>query len=149
MIRSEPLHDRLVPSHQLPVGIRPKRRTDMKRIAGVVVALGMVLVAGVAVAHGPEYYDGPGTGAVKKFQKETLSLRDELVTKQMDLEAEYQKAEPDTARIAALRKEIVDLEAKIQVVGDKVGVRTWGRGHDRGMMYRDAGWDGCGCGHCW
>ena len=124
----------------------------MKRIAGVVAAVGMVLAAGVAVAwdgYGPEHDGGAGTGAVKKFQKETLSLRDELVTKQMDLDAEYQKAEPDPARIAALRKDIVDLQSKIQVVGDKHGVRTWGRGHDRGMMYRDAGWDGCGCGHCW
>lgn len=124
----------------------------MKRIAGVVAAVGMVLAAGVAVAwdgYGPEYYGGAGTGAVKKFQKETLSLRDELVTKQMDLDAEYQKSDPDPARIAALRKDIVDLQAKIQVAGDKYGVRTWGRGHDRGTMYRDAGWDGCGCGHCW
>lgn len=123
----------------------------MKRIAGILVAFGMLFAGGVAVAHGngPDHRSGPGTAEVKKFQKETLALRDELTTKRLDLQAEYEKAEPDTARIAALRKEIVDLEAKIQVVGDKYGVRTWGRGHDHGMMYGDAGWDGCDCGHCW
>ena len=124
----------------------------MNRIAGVVIAVGMVLAAGMAVAwdgYGPEYYGGAGTGALKKFHKETLGLRDELVTKQMDLDAEYQKPESDPARIAALRKDIVDLQAKIQVAGDKYGILAWGRGYGRGTMYRQAGWDGCGCGDCW
>lgn len=123
----------------------------MKRIAGVLVAFGVLFAGGVALAHGngPDHQAGPDTAAVRKFQKETLALRDELAAKRLDLDAEYQKAEPDTARIATLRKEIVDLEAKIQVVADRNGYRSWGRGHDHGMMYRDAGWDGCGCGHCW
>jgi hypothetical protein len=88
---------------------------------------------------------------VKKFQRETLALRDELAAKRVDLEDEYDKAEPDRARVASLRKDIVDLEAKIQTVADKHGIRPWGRGHGRGMM---RGWDeagyargsGCGCG---
>ncbi len=133
---------------QMPGPVNRRRENDMKILAGVVVAFGMLLAGGVAVAH-PDHQAGPDTGAVKKFQKETLTVRDDLATKRLDLQGEYQKAEPDTARIAALRKEIVDLESKIQVVGDKYGVRAWGRGHDHGMMYRDAGWDGCGCGHCW
>jgi hypothetical protein len=120
----------------------------MKRIAGVLVAFGMTFAGGVALAHGngADHHAATDTGAVKKFQKETLALRDELATKRLDLQAEYEKAQPDTARIAALRKEIVDLEAKIEVVGDKYGVRSWGRGHDRGMMAWD---DGCDCGHGW
>ena len=93
----------------------------MKRIAGVVAAVGMVLAAGVAVAwdgYGPEYYGGAATGAVKKFQKETLSLRDDMVTKQMNLDAEYQKA----------RNALDDAQMKILL---RDAQRAW-------IAYRDA-----------
>ena len=43
------------------------------------------------------------------------------VRRHRELNAEYQKADPDPAKVAALRKDIIDLQAKIQVVGDKYG----------------------------
>lgn len=133
----------------------------MKRIIGGVVMAAVVLVGGAALAasdppgpgYGPGRHSGASAASMKKFQKETLGLRDELATKRIDLQEEYDKPESDSARIASLKKEIVDIEAKIQVSADKYGVRSWGRGHGRGMM---TGWDGqghargpgAGCG-CW
>ncbi len=133
----------------------PAKEREMKSIIGAVVVAAVVLTAGVAVAwdgpwmgRGPDRWSGASAGNLKKFQKETLALRDELAAKQVDLAEEYDKAEPDGARIAALRKEIVDIEVKIQASADKHGVRPWGRGYGRGMMGGSSG-GGCGCGHCW
>jgi hypothetical protein len=126
----------------------------MKRLIGVIAVAVMMLAGGAALAQGTGHQHGGSTaGAVRKYQKETLNLRDELAAKQLDLEAEYDKSQPDQTRIASLRKEIVDLEARIQVVADNYGVRPSGRGHGRGMMYGSygsGGWSQCGCGGgCW
>jgi hypothetical protein len=112
----------------------------MKRLLGVVVVAAMMLAGGAALAQ------GASAGTMRKYQKETLNLRDELAAKQLDLEAEYDKPQPDQARIASLRKDIVDLETRIQAVADNNGVRSWGRGRGRGMMYGSYGWDGYGGG---
>ncbi len=126
----------------------------MKRAMTIVVVVAVALLASTAVyAWWGDY--GPGYGAaysnvdnMKKFQKETLSLRDELMTKRIELQNEYGKSTPDSSRIVTLKKEIIDLQAKIQDVaagynipaggymGDMPG-RGWGRG-----MYS---YPGCGC----
>lgn len=140
----------------------------MKKTMGVLLAGLMVLTsAGAAVAADgrgqPSATQGSGAERMRRFQKETLSLRDELAAKRVDLEAEYDKAEPDPARIAALRNEIADLQGRIQAAADKHGVR---RGHARGMSHGhdcvDCDWGqaggsgnsssrdhGHGCGDCW
>jgi hypothetical protein len=125
----------------------------MKGIVGGIVVAAVLLTAGVALAcDGPWMGYGAGRAgsygaanatAMKKFQKETLSLRDDLAARQVDLAEEYDKAEPDAGRIAAIRKDIVDIEAKIEAAADKHGLRHWGRGHGRGMMAAGAG--RCGC----
>jgi zinc resistance-associated protein len=121
----------------------------MKRILGGIAVAAVLLTAGVAGAcdcgwgHGTHHagqYGGASPAAMKKFQKETASLRETLAEKQIDLAAEYDKAEPDAGRIAAIRKDIVDIEAKLQAAGEKHGVRQWGRGHGRWMA---EGWGGC------
>ena len=123
----------------------------MKKIAGVLAVAAVLLVSGAALAHdgwmgpGPGHHGGASAAAVRKFQKETLSLRDDLAAKQVDLAEEYDKESPDQARIASIRKDIADLEAGIQAAADKYGVRRWGSG--RGMMGMRDGH--CGCGHCW
>jgi hypothetical protein len=127
-----------------------RRRTDMKRILGALAATAVVLAGGVALAA-----DSTGTGAtstsgaaVRKFQKDTFALRDELAAKRADLQDEYDKAEPNTARIAALEKDIVDLQARIGAAAQRSGVR--GPRHGRGMGYGGMGYGGgpgsCGCG---
>lgn len=132
----------------------------MKTTTSVVLAAVIVLSsAGVAVAadgrgsgHAAAGHGSAASERTRKFQKETLGLRDELAAKRVDLDAEYEKAEPDPARIASLRKEMSDLQGQIQAVADKYGVRTWARGHARNMMHGhdcDHGdWDdgrGCDC----
>jgi hypothetical protein len=133
----------------------------MKEIMTGALVAAVVLTAGVALAQsgpgagpGGGRYWGASAASVKKFHKETLALRDELAAKRIDLQEAYDQPEPDQARIASLRKDIVDIEAKIQVVADKYGVRQWSHGYGRGMMH---GWDGprhahgpgAGCCGCW
>jgi len=112
----------------------------MKTLAIVALVLGMGLVLASTVnAWWPRggYGMGYGTADVEKlrsFQKETLSLRDELMAKRFELQNEYNKPTPDSNRIATLRKEIVDLETKIQDVADKYRIPPWGA--TGGMMGR-------------
>ncbi len=115
----------------------------MKKVTGMVMAVMVVFVSassafawwdGPGMGYGPGSYSGANAETMKKFQKETFSLRDELMTKQLDLQAEYEKPVPDTARIASIRKDIIDIQAKIQVVADKHGVPAWGSGSGGGMM---------------
>ncbi len=129
----------------------------MKKVAIIGLAVLVVMLVSIVVyAQGPWGYGmGYGKGAnieeVKKFQKETLSLRDELITKRLELRQEYNKPTPDTNHIGTIRKEIIDLQTKIQEIADKhgmpgpIGCRMMGRGkmrHD-GLM-------GTGCpNHVW
>ena len=108
-------------------------------IIGLVIAVGLLIAGGVyAWWPGGGYGMGYGTSAnvetMKKFQKETLSLRDDLMTKQLELQNEYNKPAPNTNRIATLQKEIIDLQAKIHTVAEKYGVSGPMGGHMGGMM---------------
>lgn len=120
----------------------------MKKILGGVVVAAVLLAAGVATAcdwcYGHAGGSGRGTpAAMRTFHKETVGLREDLAARQIDLAEEYDKDHADPARIAALRKEIVDIEAKLQVAADKSGLRPWGPGRGHAMM---AGGSGrCGC----
>jgi len=126
----------------------------MKKVMGMMLTVMMVLVfAGAAFAwwdgpgmgYGPGSYSGANAETMKKFQKETLSLRDDLMTKQIDLQAEYDKPVPDTARAATLKKDIIDIQAKIQVVADKHGIPAWGPGPRGGKMMGRGMMMGAGC----
>ena len=113
----------------------------MKRamIISLTVVIGLFL-AGTSYAWWDGYGMGYGAGTnvetMKKFQKETLSLRDEIMTKKLELQSEYNKPTPDTNRIATIQKEIIDLRAKIQEIANKHGMKApAGQGMmGRGMM---------------
>jgi hypothetical protein len=127
----------------------------MKKISvAAVVAVAALLSAGAAFAHMNGWGGGPGMGYgygmmgygdgsgntvnvenLKKFQKETLPLRDELITKQAELANEYTKPTPDTARISELRQAIIDLRAKIQKAAEKNGLTAGGWGPGSGYGY--------------
>ncbi len=139
----------------------------MKRKALLIFAtlLGLLL-SGAVLAYaqcGWGQWGGRGMGHgsaanienVKKYQKETLSLRDELMTKNLELQNEYNKPAPDTNRIGTLRKEIIDLETKIETIADKYRVAPGGsmgygmRGRGMmgpGMMGSGMGWGCYPCG---
>ncbi len=125
----------------------------MKGLRGVGILVAAALAAGsVAVARSAYGADqrGGSAASAQRPDRATLDLRDELVAKQMDLEAEYDKDEPDPARISALRKDIADIRARLRAAGDTYGVRSWRHGWGHGGPYRHAGWGGgCGCGGRW
>ena len=120
----------------------------MKKILGGLVVAAVLLTAGVASACDWCYghagsAGGASSATMRQFHKETLGLRDDLAARQIELAEEYDKDNANPARIAAIRKDIVDLEAKLQAAADKSGVRPWGRGRGHAMM---AGGGGrCGC----
>jgi hypothetical protein len=126
-----------------------KKRTLV--VLGLVLSMSLI-VAGSAFARwgggygmmGAGYDRGPGdcyrsgsvdTESMVKFQKETLSLRDELLTKRLELSQEYDKDTPDADRIAQLRKGIIDVETKIQKVADKYDIGQGGQGRRAGAGY--------------
>jgi zinc resistance-associated protein len=118
-------------------------------LIGLVVAVSLFLVsAGYACWNnwygddcGMSYGTSSNVESMHKFQQETLSLRDKLMTKNLELQNEYSKPVPDTNRIARLRKEIIDLQVKIQNIKDKYGLPTWNSRW--GMMDRGRMMDMC------
>lgn len=122
----------------------------MKKLVGGIVVAAVLLTAGAAAAcdycgwgHGSGPHRRASSAAMTKFHKETLALRDDLAAREVSLAEEYDKAEPSASRIAAIRKEMVDLEAKLGAAAEKHGVGTWGRGSSRGMMRGGNGHCGC------
>ncbi len=115
-----------------------------KRFTAVLVVVVALLFTSAVYAwwggYGMGYY---GTGAnpslVQKFQSGTLSLRDALLTRQMELQNEYNKPVPDTNHIASIRKDIIDLQARMQAVADKYGLSAWGPMGGRMMNSRMMG----------
>lgn len=103
-----------------------------------------LLVAGLVYAANYRPFTDPET--MKKFQKETLSLREELMFKEYELRYEYNKEFPDSNHISKLRKEISELETKIQATADKYGIPIYGGMMGYGM--RGRGWGGH-MGWCW
>jgi hypothetical protein len=104
---------------------------------------------------------GPGGGKAvdvekfKQFQKETSTLREEMMTKKIELRNEFLKDKPDTDRIATLQKDVIDLRTKIGKAADKAGLEGFGphrgggpMGH--GPMGGHGKMGGCGpCGGGW
>jgi zinc resistance-associated protein len=131
----------------------------MKKIwlIGLTAVFGLALLGTSVFAGwgmgGCGYGGGPGygaaatgkpvdVGAFKAFQKETLPLRDEMMTKRVELRNEYLKEKPDQNRIATLQKEMIDLRAKIRTAAEKNGLPAFGPG----MGGRGRGMGGCGMG---
>lgn len=130
---------------------------NTKTLMGVLIVVAVLFSSAVYAGRwycddcGIWYGTGASTDALKKFHKETLSMRDELTVKEIELQQEYDKPNPDANRITALRKQIIDLQAKIQVIADRHGISQGGsRGsgmRGQGMMM-DRRWMDRGC-ECW
>ncbi|MDD2898712.1 MAG: hypothetical protein PHI31_08345 [Desulfuromonadaceae bacterium] len=58
----------------------------------------------------------------KKFQAETIDLRQEMMTKRFEVQRENLKGTPDSAKIAALKDEIKALQAKILDIRSQSGL---------------------------
>ena len=101
----------------------------MKKGVMTVVALaaGLMLVSVVnaffpAGGGGTSRLQCPEINRLKLFQKETLSLRDELITNRLELSREFSKKPVDRKRIAALQKKIVDIRTQIQQRAEEAGI---------------------------
>ena len=136
-----------------------KKRTLV--VLGLVLSLSLIVAGGAFARNGGGYgmmgsgYDrGQGNcywndsdradvapEVMAKFQKETLSLRDELITKRLELRQEYNMENPDADHTAQLRKDMIDIRTKIQKIADKYDIEAGGQGRraDRGGKFRGNG----------
>jgi hypothetical protein len=103
----------------------------------------VVLAAGSAMAAG-HMGGGPGMGcgcgsakgmsaqdsaAHKKFLSDTMSLRQELMNKQFEMQKEYVKETPDQAVMTKLKGEISELSTKLKDARVKAGLPVGPKGH--------------------
>lgn len=115
----------------------------MKKLLIPMIALAVALAASVgAYAYGPGG-GGRGVGCgncvgptaaqqeqFKKFQQDTIELRQQMMNKRFDLQREELKTTPDAARLTALQGEITALQTKIYDIRVKSGLpagRSYGQ----------------------
>ena len=137
----------------------------MKKMSVVMIVLGLV-VSMLGVANS-SYRNGMGGGCgncaqggvtseqFRKFQADTIDLRQEMMAKRFEMQRENLKATPDNAKIAALQADIKTLQTKIQDVriqsGLPVGMRDGECGQrmgGKGMGGPGRGMGGCNNGPC-
>jgi len=115
------------------IGYQNKRRGIMKKMSVIVVALGLaVSLLGIANAGnrhmgggcGNCVQDGAGASSdpFRKFQADTIDLRQEMMTKRFDVQRENLKATPDQAKIAALQSEIKSIQANLLALRAQSGL---------------------------
>ena len=125
----------------------------MKRIVTIVAGVAAVLIVaslafaqmgggwgpGAGCNYGMGYNGNNGTVNVenlKKFQKETLGMRDDLIANRAELANEYAKPSPDATHVADLRKQRIDTQTKIQKIAVKYDLPAWRQGDRCGSMGR-------------
>lgn len=67
---------------------------------------------------------GKPSDQYRKFQGDTLDLRQEMMLKRFEAQRENLKATPDSAKIAALQAEIKVLQAKILEIRNQSGLTS-------------------------
>jgi hypothetical protein len=60
----------------------------------------------------------------RKFQADTIDLRQDMMLKRFEIQRENLKATPDAAKIAALQADIKNTQAKIHAIRDQSGLPT-------------------------
>ena len=102
----------------------------MKKVSyAVLVLIACLLIVSVVYAHFPEEkngdYETVDIESVKKFQQETLTLRDRLMVKKLELRQEYRKEKPDYAKIGEIKKEMIDIRTQIATKAEAAGLPAW------------------------
>ena len=104
----------------------------MKKMAVIVMALSLA-VSLLSVANA-DNRTGMGGGCgdcaqkmapseqLRKFQVDTIDLRQEMMMKRFDMQRENLKGTPDQKKIAALQADIKALQAKIHDIRSKSGL---------------------------
>jgi hypothetical protein len=141
----------------------------MKKLIIAAVLAASVSTVGMVYARGPMGGCGMSgcnnAGGVsgeqwKKFQADSIDLREQMMSKRFALQKENLKATPDAAVIAGLEAEIAGLRTKVQEIRAKAGLPTCdedgpgprcggemshGAGNCAGPMHRGPGAE---CGNC-
>jgi len=115
-------------------------------VLGLCLALGLALVATVAIAWGPGFgprfargFGGPANGVPPipdltdeqsaqiqalrdEFQKQIEPLQKELFTKRTEIRILWSSANPDPSVVTAKQKEIWDLQSKLQEQATGLGL---------------------------
>lgn len=119
-----------------------------KFIVGALLVASAIVMAGTVYAWGP-MGNGPGScgqqncpnaGATtdqwQKFRTDSLSLREQLMTKKFELEKETLQPSPDKTKISGLEIEISTLKTTIQDLRAKAGLsdcKPSGKGYHNGI----------------
>ena len=129
----------------------------MKKMSVILATLGLTAVLfGSAVAGNgtgmgggcgncPQQSEAPAE-ANKKFQADTIDLRQEMMTKRFEAQRENLKATPDEAKIASLRAEIKAIQDKIMDIRSKSGLPAFNKFD--GECGQKMGGSGKGMGGC-
>jgi zinc resistance-associated protein len=126
-----------------------KEEQGMKKllVVALVVFFGALLSTAAVAAWNRGQGPGPvaqvDVNAFRAFQKETLPLRDEMMAKRLEIRNEYSKTNPDEAKIAALKGEMVALRTQISESAKKNGLPDQGFGPGYGKR---GGYGRGGCG---
>lgn len=108
----------------------------MKKMSVAVLALSLTVstfgIANAGYRNGMGMGQGYGTcpqGGVpselfRKFQSNTIDLRQEMMTKRFEMQRENLKASPDKEKIAALQADIKTLQSKIMEVRNQSGLQV-------------------------
>ncbi|MDD2364793.1 MAG: hypothetical protein PHN84_01375 [Desulfuromonadaceae bacterium] len=67
---------------------------------------------------------GLQTDQFRKFQEDTIDIRQEMMTKRFDIQRENLKGTPDAAKIASLQAEVKNLQAKLLQLRSQSGLPT-------------------------
>ncbi|MHB8122070.1 MAG: hypothetical protein ACYDG4_07935 [Desulfuromonadaceae bacterium] len=129
----------------------------MKKMSVVVMALGLAVSMfsladagnrngmgmGMGCANCPQA--GAASEPYRKFQADTIDLRQEMMAKRFEVQRENLKGTPDKEKIAALQADIKNLQTKIMDVRSLSGLpvgkndgecgRKMGRSGKRGMGF--------------
>jgi hypothetical protein len=111
--------------HQLE---KLKGGTKMKKIIVIMMALGLtVSLTGIATAGmggdcGNCSKHQASSDPYRKFQADTIDLRQEMMLKRFEVQRENLKGTPDSAKIAALQADIKVLQAKILEIRTQSGL---------------------------
>ena len=129
----------------------------MKKMSLVVLAL--TLTIGLFSIANAGYRNGPGGGCggcgqqpeatseqLRKFQADTIDLRQEMMNKRFEAQRENQKATPDAAKIASLEADITAIQTKMLDLRSKSGLQGFGDDGEFGKRCGGAAQNGMGFG---
>ena len=118
--------------------VKTERSNKMKKIIGAVIMVGILATAGLALAEcwgkGPGMGYGPHSGGSgpwgalnlspeqsqkiqamrESFFKETIPIRNELMSKKLEMRSLWLQTNPDEEKILAKQREINGLRAQLQ-----------------------------------